>query len=669
MTILVVEDTDDSRILLVDLLGAQGYEVESAVNGVEALEKIRIAPPDIIISDILMPEMDGFELCRILKKDRQLKKIPVIFYTATYTEPRDQKLALSMGAARFIIKPEDPGTLLKIIAEVMDESEKCDPENVNEQHMENGVIVKQHRDAVSNKLYKKVMELEAQKGKLKKSEKKYRMMMESITDAVYICSPERKITYLNPAMKKRIGRDATGEFCYKALHGLDAQCEWCVFDSLKPDGGIENDVFSPLDNRTYRINNMPIYHDDNSVSKMSIYKDITDYLEAVKEKKKIQNLLAQTQKMESIGTLAGGIAHDFNNILASIIGYSELALGAVEKGSQMEGDLLEIHRGGLRAKELVWQILIFARQSDETVKPLKVAPLVKETLKFIHSTIPANIDIVSNIESKYRIMGNPTQIHQIFMNLFTNASHAMSRRGGTLKVDVIDTEFEKQQSIQYVALAAGKYVKIEVSDTGEGISNKIIDSIFDPYFTTKKQGEGTGLGLAVVQGIIENYKGKIFVESKVGYGSKFTVYLPSSEEKVSQEPEFQKKLPTGTESILLVDDEAPIVKAAKRSLEELGYSVQTKISASEALDLFKSRPNDFDLVISDVTMPYMTGDALAAELMSIRPDIPIILCTGYSKNISDQSAAEIGIKAFALKPVVKADLAKTVRKVLDEAKG
>ena len=665
MKILVVEDTDDSRVLLVDLLEVQGYEVESAINGVEALEKIRIAPPDIIISDILMPEMDGFELCQTLKKDPQLKKIPFIFYTATYTEPSDQKLALSMGATRFIIKPEDPIILRNIVAEVVDEYEKGDLENLNEQRVENNVFKKQHKEVVSNKLYKKIIELEEQKEKLKKSEKKYRMMMESIIDAVYICSPARKITYLNPAMIKRLGRDATGEVCYKAIHGLNEQCKWCVFEMLKSEKSIVSETLSPLDNRAYRINNMPIYNDDNSVSKMSIYKDITDYLEAVSEKEKAQSLLVQSQKMEAIGTLAGGIAHDFNNILSKIIGYTELALGGIEKGTELEDDLQEVYMAGLRAKDLVKQILTFAHKSDEEVKPIQVNIIVKEVLKFIKSSIPAIIQINDNLNSDSLIMGSPTQIHQVLMNLCTNAAHAMGKNGGILEVSLNDTTIYRMTMSE---LKPGEYIEIKVSDTGMGISPENIHTIFDPYFTTKAVGEGTGLGLAVVHGIVKKYGGKITVNSTIGKGTCFTIYLPIAKKRKVHTHSEKEDVPLGNENVLFVDDEAPIAKIGSRVLEKLGYLVTTRTSSVEALELFRSKPQAFDLVVTDMTMPNMTGDKLAAELMKIRPDIPVVLCTGYNKKISNESAKAFGIKAFVYKPIVIADLAKTVRKVLDEAK-
>ena len=376
--------------------------------------------------------------------------------------------------------------------------------------------------------------------------------------------------------------------------------------------------------------------------------------------------IAQAQKIESIGNLAGGIAHDFNNILSSIIGFTEFALGEAPKGSQLEDSLQEVYTAGIRAKDLVKQILAFARQSDEKLVPVQPSSIAKEVLKFVRSTIPTSIQIKQDIQSNAMIMGNATQVHQVLMNLITNAAYAMEDSGGVLDLQLKEVHVETENAI--IGLKSGDYVEIKVSDTGVGIAPDIIGSIFEPYFTTKGPGEGSGLGLALVYGIVESYGGRIAVDSQLGTGTTFTIYLPVLKSRSAFRENSPGQLPFGTERILLVDDEAPIAKMGSRILESLGYQVTTRTSSVEALELFKAKSADFDLVVTDMTMPNMTGDRMAVELMKIRPDIPIILCTGYSKKISDESAAEIGIMALAYKPVVKADLAKTVRKVLDKDK-
>jgi PAS domain S-box-containing protein len=400
----------------------------------------------------------------------------------------------------------------------------------------------------------------------------------------------------------------------------------------------------------------------------TIFEDVTDYQIALKEKKRVQAQLQQAQKMESIGNLAGGIAHDFNNILSSILGFTELALEDIQPGSAAADSLQEVYAAAKRARDLVRQILAFARQSDEEVKPIRVDGIIDEVLKFIRSSIPATIAIKTRLHSASLIMGNNTQVHQMLMNLCTNAAQAMEDDGGVLEVSLDDITIG-DAAMSYTGLQPGKYIQMNVSDTGLGIPEEHLDAVFEPYFTTKGQAEGTGLGLAVVHGIIESYGGKIQVESKLGQGTVFTIYLPVTQKCNIHQSYTPEDLPCGTEHILFVEDEAPIANMGRRILERLGYSVTARTSSIEALELFSSKPDDFDLVITDMTMPNITGDRLAVKMMEIRADIPVILCTGYSKRISEEAAGQIGIKAFLYKPVTKADLAKTIRKVLKGGMG
>ncbi|MEJ2038371.1 MAG: response regulator [Desulfosarcinaceae bacterium] len=462
--------------------------------------------------------------------------------------------------------------------------------------------------------FEDVTELRKSEMGLRKSEEKYRSMMESFTDPLYICSPDFIVDYMNRAMILRNGGDATGQKCHYALHGLSSRCDWCVFDKVVSGENVETEVKSPLDGRNYRLSNMPIYNPDGSVSKMTIYRDVTDYLKAIAEKEKAQGQLVQAQKMEAIGSLAGGIAHDFNNILASVLGFTELALDEVPQGTLLEENLKEVYIAGKRARELVNQILAFARQSDEKISPVQPSKIADEVLKFIRSTIPTTIEIMQNIESRSIIMGNATQVHQLLMNLCTNAAQAMEDSGGILEVTMRDVVLDKAAASIMANIPQRDYLQIEVSDSGAGIPAEIIGSIFDPYFTTKGQGKGTGLGLAVVHGIVESYNGQITVDSTPGKGTVFKIYIPIAKKAKIQRPNNTEKLPHGEERILLVDDEPPIVKMCSQVLERLGYSVTARTSSIEALELFKTKPTEFDLVATDMTMPNMTGDLLAAEL-------------------------------------------------------
>ncbi|MFH2060507.1 MAG: ATP-binding protein [Pseudomonadota bacterium] len=500
---------------------------------------------------------------------------------------------------------------------------------------------------------------------IQRSEAKYRNMIESMTDAVYVCSPDHAIEFMNSTMIKRLGRDATGETCYRAMHGMDRPCDWCPFERVRNGETIDENTVSPLDNLTYRLTHMPVLNDDQTISKLTIYRDITDYLNAVAEKEKAQAKLIQAQKMESIGTLAGGIAHDFNNILYPIIGFAELSIEDLPEVHPIKENLEDILQGAKRARDLVKQILAFSSQREEKLKLLPLAPLIQEALKLLRATIPSNIDIQQELYSTSDcVLANPIGIHEIIMNLCTNAYHAMEKTGGILSIHLNKAEPNPKLNLPH-----GDFCCLSISDTGIGIPPEIINKVFEPYFTTKELGKGSGLGLSVVHGIIKKYHGEISVESKPGKGTIFNIYLPvTSATKTSEEASGDRANPGGNENILFVDDEIPIVKLGIRLLERIGYKVTGRNSSVEALALFKSAPDDFDLVITDMTMPEMVGTDFAAKLMEIRPDIPVILCTGFSENVNFETSPQFGLRGYIHKPILSADLYSEVRQVLDQGK-
>ena len=406
--------------------------------------------------------------------------------------------------------------------------------------------------------------------------------------------------------------------------------------------------------------------DSQAIGTRAMYLDITQHKLAQQEAKRLESALAQARKMEAIGTLAGGIAHDFNNILSAVIGYAELIIAKVGEDSPLYDNLQQIFRAGLRAKELVEQILAFSRQSERELKPLQAGPLVKETLKLLRSSLPSTIEIIQRIQEDLdSIMADPTQIHQIVMNLCTNAAHAMEEKGGAMTVTLSEVILNEQDVRLYPGLSSGEYVELVVQDTGRGIAPEIREHIFDPYFTTKDKGKGTGLGLSIVHGIVQNYGGAIHAYSEMGQGAAFKVYIPVVKQFQPHEEIQPSEPPRGNESILLVDDEEALTEVGQRTLELLGYHVQVANSAPEALEIFQADPQSFDLVISDMTMPKMTGDQLASALLKIRKDLSIILCTGFSTKISRERAQEIGARALVMKPFVTRDLALVIRKVLD----
>jgi len=401
----------------------------------------------------------------------------------------------------------------------------------------------------------------------------------------------------------------------------------------------------------------------------TLFADITEQKKGEKIRRKLEAQLQQSQKIESIGNLAGGIAHDFNNLLFPIIGMSEMLLEDLPQDSLEYENAQEIFVAGRRAGDLVQQILAFSRQSEHKMTPVRVQNVLKEVLKLTRSTIPSNIEIHENIQQDCGlIMADPTQVHQVAMNLITNAYHAIEDKNGAIDIKLEKMTLQDNE-LPDTVLQSGQYARLSVSDNGIGMSQNTISKIFEPYFTTKKQGKGTGLGLSVVYGIVKEHGGDIKVYSEIEKGTTFNIYLPlmkkTSETAVVQQ---SSKAVTGTERILLVDDEVSVAKLEGQMLSRLGYQATIETSSNDALNSFKGNPDSFDLVISDMTMPDITGDQLAKEILLIKPDTPIIICTGFSERINKEQAEVLGIKGFLMKPVVKSDMAQMVRKVLDDAK-
>ena len=394
-------------------------------------------------------------------------------------------------------------------------------------------------------------------------------------------------------------------------------------------------------------------------------KEIKEHARAEQANQKLEAQLRQAQKMEAVGTLAGGIAHDFNNILYTIMGFTELTLDDLDPESASHSNLQQVLASSRRARDLVRQILTFSRQSETRSQPVMVRPIAKEVLKMMRATLPAGIAIQSEIQSDASITGDPTQIHQILMNLCTNAAQAMQPEGGTLTVRLLDTQLDQSFADYHPDITPGPHIQITVADTGPGIGPELLEKIFDPFFTTKKPGEGTGMGLSVVHGIVKRLGGGLRVYSEPGRGTEFKVFLPARQSSDTAPVEdTEETLPEGDARILLIDDEAAIVQMGRQMLTSLGYEVTTETDGLEALETFKANPEAFDLVITDMTMPAINGDRLAAGILKIRPGLPVILCTGYSSMVSEESARSMGIAALCMKPLVRKDLAAVIKRVL-----
>ncbi len=502
-------------------------------------------------------------------------------------------------------------------------------------------------------------------------------VFDSIQDGISVLDTDYTILTVNHTMEQMYPEMAplAGRKCYEAYHGKSSPCKVCPTRLAISSDSLESVEVPFVQNGEQKgeleIFAYPMHDMTGEISGVVEYvRDISLRKTAAAERTQLEDQLRQLQKMEAIGTLAGGIAHDFNNILVPIIAYTEMVAEKLPAESQEKSDLAQVLNAGKRARELVKQILTFSREREGALQPLNVVPVVKESLKLLKASLPSNISIRQDIaDSVLIIEADPTQLHQVVMNICTNAYHAMAETGGTLHVSLLKIDEQGTDLVAKGTLLSGPCLKMTIADTGSGIPPENMERIFEPYFSTKKKEEGTGLGLSVVHGIIKNCGGEITVDSTLGEGTAFNVFFPlvllgdSGEDK----PQAEQQLPGGKEHILLVDDEEFVVRSLERVLTLLGYKVTGQKDGKDALELFQKNPGEFDLVITDQAMPCMTGDQLATELIKIRLDIPIILCTGFSSMIDEERAQKIGIQAFLLKPVLRTKLAETVRQLLDPA--
>lgn len=529
--------------------------------------------------------------------------------------------------------------------------------------------------AANTDLKTKTEQLKLSEQKLAKKHAEFLAIFNSITDAIVFVNLDRCIVMINPALVLMMG------YKQQEIVGKTTKLFYANPEDYHQQGKIRYNlnanVSSPIYEIEYRRKNGTVFlsenlgvpvknQDGDNIGFLAVIRDITDRKMAEEEKASLEEQLQQAQKMEAIGTLAGGIAHDFNNILAAIFGYTELAIQDTPEGSSIAEHLSKVLEASNRAKGLVQQILAFSRQSDPECIQLQLADLVADAMKMIRPSLPTTIEIILDIDPSIGLIcADQTQIHQILMNLCTNAFHAMEDSGGRLDISLKETTLSRADLLHEPNANAGTYVKLSICDSGPGMAPEIKNRIFDPYFTTKPTGKGTGMGLAIVHGIVKRYGGFISFYSEPGEGTAFHVFFPVVEKKAHTEEESIDCIPKGTERVLFIDDEEILTTMGKNMLERRGYEVTVKNSSLDALETFQNNPDLFDVIITDQTMPFMTGGELATRMMQIRPDIPIILCTGYSTIISEEKAKSMGIREFALKPLAEKDFAKLLRKVLD----
>ena len=509
---------------------------------------------------------------------------------------------------------------------------------------------------------------------LQEGEERYRRLIELNPDGMYL-SRKGKIIYVNQATVDILGAKSKDELIGNSIFDLihpDYLEKAKQRNQLMAEQGVSvplsDFIFYRLDKEEIHVQALAspvIFKGEPCV--LSAIRDVTEQKRAETEKAKLESQLQHSQKLEAIGTLAGGIAHDFNNILTPFILHTEMALMSIPEDSPVRHNLKEALNAGHRARDLVKQILTFSRQREEECKPFRVGLNMKETIKLLRASLPTTIEIKQHVETESDwVVTTQTYIHQVLMNLCTNAAHAMRDNGGTLYIRLEDLQLDSTDTIQFSDLKPGTYVRMTVTDTGHGMNLATKNRIFEPYFTSKEKDEGTGLGLSVVHGIVKDLGGAITVESELGKGSTFKVLFPTIENEISEETEHISEILKGNERILYVDDEMPMVETVQELLEQLGYQVTTRTSSIEALELFREKSDSFDLVITDQTMPNMTGDELAIKLLQIRPDIPIILCTGFSEKIDERRAKDLGIRAFVMKPIVMSEISNTIREVLED---
>ncbi len=632
---MIVDDDSNLRKTLSDVLKAKDFAVIDVSTGSEALESLKDAEPSVALIDLKLEDISGLE---IMKGIKSVCPFTECLMVTGHASQESAIKAINIGAYGYIEKPYDIDQLLLTIHRAIEKTRT------------EAALRKSEAFLSAAEQIAKVggWEIDGETQKVFWTKEIYNIT--EVPPDYDPSSPEKEaIVFFNEEDQLRLEKAIQRAFEHAEPYNMEL-----LITTAKGN------------KKWVRAICEPVVVDGKVVKLRGTFQDINERKQAEEALRESEAKLRQAQKMESIGTLAGGIAHEFNNILGIILGNTELAIDDVPEWNPAKECLKEIRTASLRAKDVVRHILSFARKTPAQRKPIQISAIIRDSLKLMRASIPTTIEIRQNIScTTEMILADSTEVNQILMNLCTNSVHALSEETGVLEV-TLENEKLKMKN-EELGLEAGRYVKFTVKDSGEGIDPEIIDRVFDPYFTTKDVGMGTGMGLAVAYGIVKKHDGAIQIKSKPGKGTLVEVFFPLIEEVVEPEvKEDPENLPAGTERILFVDDEKALTKMVQQMLNRLGYEVVTKTNPKEALALFKAEPGKFDLVITDMAMPQVAGDHLAHELMKIRQDIPVILCTGHSARIDEDKAKELGLAAYVMKPLVKRDLAKTVRKVLDD---
>ena len=679
--VLIVDDNEENLYFLRALLETQGWVVDEAFHGAEALSKASLQLPDLIISDLLMPVMDGYALLQQWRSDDRLKQIPFVVYTATYVDAEDERLAMSLGADNFILKPSEPDELLQKVRQVLANGSTTLPEIV---HPDDTVLLKLYNERLVHKLEQKSQELEMANRALKDDLRRRELVEADLRDREALLQlagrtarlggwsievPSRKAHWSDQVCEIHgvsPGTQPTSEdaiaFCAPEFRELvSSAVERCINEGIPFD--LELQVITTTDTRVWVRGIGQAVRDSNGV----IVK-IAGAFQDIDERRKLEEQLRQAQKMEAVGHLAGGLAHDFNNILTVMLGYTELILDELGPDDRLRGDLEEIQRAGKQGNALTRQLLAFSRQQP-IARPevLVIGEVAVEMRALLQQALGARVELaVIASFSKGRVVADPSQIEQIIMNLAINARDAMPN-GGKLSIETVDVELDGDYCSLHHNVSPGPYVMLAVTDTGLGMDTQTRERLFEPFFTTKEKGEGTGLGLATVFGIVTQLRGHIWVYSELGQGTTFKVYLPRTDRAQSPAPPLPPAPVSlrGTERVLLVEDDTAVRNVTAAILRRQGYYVLEAQNGAEALLVCEQLTSELHLLITDIVMPRVGGRELVASLTPNNPNLRVLYVSGYTENSVLANGMLDGEVAFLAKPITPNALLCKVREVLD----
>jgi PAS domain S-box-containing protein len=682
MKILIVEDDSDNRKILRYTLENHGCDIVEARNGREGLEMAAKHMPDFIVSDALMPEMDGFQFLRTIKQDEVLKSIPLIFYSAVFTGHNDAELAISLGAEAFIIKPKKPEEFWEELKQIMEEYKmKTEKTLTAEIIKDEGEYLRKHGEIINTKLTDKIAELKEEIVRRKQTEeelaetkKEWEEIFQAIGNPALILDPEYTIISANKAAAKALGsspEELKGKKCFSCFHKSGVPAEGCPMSRLLRSQSLETvEMEIEALNGIFLVSCTPVFDEQGSLKKIiHIATDITEHKKTEEEKKRLESELLQAQKMEAVGQLAGGIAHDFNNILTVIITCCYFLKMKMEKNDPLSTYVDNILNSSEKATSLIRNLLAFSRKQIINLRPVNLNDIVQNVEKILLRVLGEDIKLITDMtERAVTVMGDPVQIEQVVMNLVTNARDAMPD-SGTLTISTAVTEISNDLKKTPGNDKGVKYAVLSVKDTGAGMDESVKGRIFEPFFTTKRMGKGTGLGLSMVYGIIKQHEGSIAVDSKPGKGTAFKVYLPVVQKTYKDsKTEDITLIKEGKETILLAEDSLEVRASISAILREFGYKVIEAADGEDAMNKFKRHKNQIQLLILDMIMPKQNGKEAYEEIKKIRPDIQVIFVSGYTADIiRKKGIMEEGLE-FILKPVSPILLMKKIREKLDRQK-